>query len=399
MKLVIDHLIDITDWTVNAPSTIEEISVRQMIAGLNDKSLLIKFDSADTVRTAVKTFSTPIDVTDYETLVFSIWSQKYKSTADAYRKAGDFAYKIKLNATQEFYIPIWQTFSDIQIGIEEVTSIDRIEITPIHAETDYIIISEMIAEKEELPYDILIAIQETIDYYMNLEVSDGINVGTISGTAGDITITLDSPPYLDKYTVVKIVEGVNSEIHQIDENDGETWRFNSNYDGKTLVNTYTNATVYLQYPTYINPVEREIMLPGIAIWGFEPEPFLRGAKLDTNYDTFSVDQDNFKVRTEGELYRLSVKIDLESRQYELIDTMAKVVRKILAGEILWVNGRFHDIWFDNPPVEQRPISGIEVIPKVQYSLTIEVRENINDRITLPKVVTTNLDVIIGGQNG
>jgi len=100
LKLNIDTLSDSTGWTVNSPSTISEITRSSLIAGLNTKSLLIIFDKDDGTRTATKTFATPFDVTNYDTLVFSIWSQ-LKGSNDNYLKAADFSYKICLDGSTE----------------------------------------------------------------------------------------------------------------------------------------------------------------------------------------------------------------------------------------------------------------------------------------------------------
>ena len=142
-KIVIDHLTSATGWVVNSPSTITVQEFPEFIAGLNSTSLQIKFDSTDGTRTAVKTFGTPFDVTNYNTLVFSVWSRD--KWANTFSQASDLQYKIKINDTAEYYFPVYKTFTNVNIGIESITSITKIEITPTHAETDYLIISEMIA--------------------------------------------------------------------------------------------------------------------------------------------------------------------------------------------------------------------------------------------------------------
>lgn len=392
MRLDIDSLTDLTGWVVNAPSTIIENEFKEYIAGIdNEKSLLIFFSKDDTVRTAIKTFAQAIDVTNYENLIFSIWSRDYGSDV-TYRKASQFSYKIKLNATDEFYVKVWSSFSDITIAIDNVTSIDRIEITPLHSADDYIIISEMVAEHEEIPIDILEAVKKHVDYFLEKEVSDGINIGTVNASTGDTNLALSNPDFLDRYGVIKIDDGVNSEVHQVEDADAETFFINDSFDGNAVQNDYTNATVYLQFPTYINPDQNEIRLPGIAIWGIDPEPILRGGKLDPEYDGYSVNNDNFLGRVEGQLLNYNILLDCESRCAELIDIMTRAIRKFIAGEILWINGRKHDIFFTGAPVETRPAEGIDIIPKIQYSLSVEVMENINDRVVQPKTTTINIDV-------
>lgn len=391
MKLQIDSLISTTDWVITAPSTISENEFSRYIAGLNTKSLLIKFDSTGG-RVATKTLATPIDVSLYETLVFSIWSQT-KGSDQNYLKPADFAYKIQLDATHEYYIPVWSTFSHITIGIEDVTSITQIKITPLHTDTDYIIISEMVAEHEEIPYDILEAFQDTIDYMVEQTYGNGINIGTIDASLDDTSITFTTRPnYLNRYGVVYITDGVNSETHQVSDNDAETFQLNYNYDGNAILHDYTGATVYLKLPTYINPRQDDIRLPGMAIWGIEPTPIIRGSKLDILRDSFLVSDSSSKERQEGQILRYKILIDCESRSDELIDIMTKFLRFLAAGEILWINGRKHDIDFTGPPTELMPTQGIDIISKVQYSIDVEVKENINSRVAVPATTTITTTV-------
>lgn len=391
MKLQIDSLTSITGWTISSPSTISENEFTQYIAGLNTKSLMIKFDSSGG-RVATKTFGTPYDVTDYESLVFSIWSRE-KGVDQHYLKPADFVYKIQIDSTHEYYIPVWSTFADVTIGIEDVTSITQIKITALHSDTDYIVISEMVAEHEEVPYDLLFAFKETLDYMIEQSYPYGINIGTINATTGDTSINFTTRPnYLNRYGVVHIRDGVNSETHQVTDNDAETFNLNDNYDGNAILNDYTGATVYLQFPVYINPKQDDIRLPGMALWGIEPAPILRGAKLDILRDSFLVSDYSSKERREGQILRYSVLIDCESWNDELIDIMTRFARFLAAGEIIWINGRKHDVYFAGSPKEIRTTQGIDIIPKVQYSIDVEVKENINSRQAVPATTTITTTV-------
>ena len=398
MKLQIDSLTSTTGWTITAPSTITVNQFSQYIAGLNTASLMIKFDSSGG-RVVTKTFSTPFDVTNYESLVFSIWSQT-KGFDKQYLKPADFAYKIQIDSIHEYYIPVWSTFADVTIGIEDVTSITQIKITAMHTDTDHIIISEMVAEHEEIPYDILYAFKETLDYMVAQSYPYGVSIGTINATTGDTSITFSTRPnYLNRYGVILIRDGVNSETHQVMDNDGEIFQLNDNYDGSSILNDYTGATVYLQFPVYINPKQNDVRLPGMAIWGIEPTPILRGNKLDILRDSFLVSDSSSKERREGHILRYPVLIDCESRSDELIDIMTRFIRFLAAGEIIWINGRKHDIDFTGAPTELRPTQGIDIISKVQYSIDVEAKENINSRMAVPAttIITTTVTPVEQGE--
>ena len=391
MKLDIDALDSTTGWAVNSPTTIETRAVPEFIAGLNSSSLLINFKAADLVRTATKTISPAIDVTEYESLVFSIWSRDKDN--NAYLKASDFSYTIKLNDTNVFYVPVRRTFADVTIPLDDVTSISQIQIEAIHADEDFIIISEMVAEQEELPLDLLLATKENLEFFLEEKVGDGILVSsTFSGTSGTSSISLTGD-FLENYAVIKIEDGVNSETHQI--RGGRTsWNLRSNFDGGTLLNTYTDANVYVTFPVSINPDEKDVLIPGIVLWGITPDPTLRTAKMDRILDGFNAVTGTFVERVEGQILSYDVLIDCESRQSELIDIMTRQVRRLLAREILWVNGRKHDIFFGGAPTEVRPPVGIDIIPKIQYTMKVEAVENINDREILVTTDTFNISATI-----
>lgn len=389
-KITIDSLTSTSGWVVNSPSTITTQAFPDFIAGLNSTSIQIKFDRLDSVKTATKTF-TAIDVSDQKTLVFSIWS--HKAWRQDYDKQNDFSYKIKLNATQEFFIPAYKHFHHVEIGLEDVTSIDRIQITALHSITDYIIISEMIAEQEIIPLDILEELELDLENRITSAFSDGILIGTVTtATIADTSITFASTPdFVKNYSVVKIKDVSGEEIVHLGDRTGDTFALLS-YEGSAgaLQRSYSSAGVYLQFPVFLNPNEIDIRLPGIALWGISGDPISRGGKLDIQADTYTTT--DLKNRLDMQIYEYSIPIDCQARQYELIDKMARIVRELIGGEKIYINGRKHDIRFDGPAVEQRPQVGFDIIPKLQYNCIIEVSENIAARETIPIVSTVTVEV-------
>lgn len=393
MKQVVDHLDNITGWVVNSPSTIEAIGFPELIAGLNSSSLQIKFDAEDLSRVVTKPVSPSIDVTNYETLVFSIWSHGYGNSVQ-YQKPEQFAYKITLDGINEFYVPIFKTFQDISIGIEDVTSISEITITALHAETDYIVISEMIAENEETNYDVLVSIKEALEFETTATVGDGVLIATgFSGTSGNTSLSFPAGvESLDRYTVIKIKEGATEEIHQVGNNTETGFTMLELFDGEALVNTFSAADVYLQYPVMINPMEQEAHIPGISVWGVSPEEVFQDFKLTDQYDTVKLSGE-FKGRGAGQHLEYPVLIDCEAREYDTLAKISAIVRKWIGKEILWINGRKHDIDPIGPAVEVRPTEGINIIPKNQYNMAVNVVENMFDRRNIPAVTTINTTVI------
>lgn len=397
MELKIESFTELTDWVINSPSVIALNEFEEYIAGIEySTSLIAGFSASDTTRTLTKTF-TAIDVTDYDTLVFSIWSERKGKQEYGRNIATDFNYKIKINATDEYYLPVYDSFTEVNINIEDVTSIDRIVITALHEDRDNIIFSEMIAELEEMPIDLLESLKSHIEHYITRNIGNGILLGTISASTGDSVINTGDYDYLDRYSVILISGGGNSETHQIAEVNDNTSRANlgDNYDGKLILNDYTDANIYLTFPVYINPDERTVNLPAIAIWGITPEPILRTGKLDRFIESYKTDG-TMVERAEGQVWRYLLLLDCEARSSYLISIMSKAIRDFGAGNFIWINGRKHELEFNGTPTETPPVQGIDIIPKIQYQLGVEVIEQRSPSETLVKTDTIDINVNIGG---
>lgn len=375
MKLQLDPASSLTGWSISAESSISLNEFEDKIAGINDNSILAFFSSADTTRVLTKSF-TEIDLTDWDTLILSLASENYGK--DSYDNL-EFFYKIRINGTDEYFLPIKSTFTDINIALDGADPLDRIEIEAIHGGDDYIWLSEIVLEKENVTIDMMNAVKEHIEYELENMVGDGLNLGTASGSAGDISIQSPDASYIEQYAVIKLTDGNNEEVHQIDDIDqvgGIT--FMSTYDGKSLKNDYTDADVLLQFPISINPDEREIRLPGIVVWGFVPTPVYRTGKLEKVIDAYKADG-SFLQRDEGQLMTIPIQIDCEARQASLLDKCARAVRYWLEKKVVWVNGRFHELDWVDPAIETQPPTGIDIIPKVQYNLNIETQEIFSER--------------------
>lgn len=393
MKQIIDHAADLTGWSITAGSTLQLNEYQERIAGLNSASILAFFSSTAPGSILSKSF-TAIDVSEMDTLILSAVSSDYGS--DNFESL-QFSYKIKINDTDEYFLPVSKTFTDINIALDGVDQIDRIEITALHGSDDYLWISEILAEKENVALDMMISVKEHIEAELQNVIGDGILVGESSGSAGDISIQSPASRTYDieQYSVIQISDGVNSEIHQIDDKDrvgGLT--FMKTFDGKTLKHDYTDAEIKIMFPVYINPDETEIRLPGIVVWGFVPTPIYRTGKLGRVIMAYKTDG-SFIEQGEGQLMTIPIQIDCQARRASLLDLCARAVRRWLEKEIVWVNGRFHELDWVSPAIETQPPSGIDIIPKVQYNLDIETKEYFDDRIKLVPTDTVGISVNIG----
>lgn len=399
MKLNIDSFTSLTGWNINSPSVIALNEFPEYIATLqNNVSLIAQFKTADTVKTLIKTF-TSIDITEYEILTFSIWSQTKGKQNYSKNQIEDFNYKIKINDTDEYYLPVYETFTDVNINVKNVTSIDRIEITALYPGDDTIILSEMIVELEELPIDLLKEVKSHLEFYLNRNAGKGILLGSISVVAGETEIPTGDYDYLDRYAVILIDDGNNSETHQIATMDDNISlaTLNDNFEGNTILHNYTDADIYITFPVYINPDERNIRLPGLCVWGVTADPILRTGKLDHFIESYKTDG-AMTERIEGQVWKYLILLDCEARASSLIAIMTKAVRNFVGNEVVWINGRRHEIDFNGAPTEARVSQGIDIIPKVQFQITIEVIEQLAQAEDLVETTDITSNINISGVN-
>lgn len=390
MKLQLDPADNLTGWSISTNSSLSLNEFPDKVAGLNEKSILAFFSSSDSTKVLTKSYSS-VDLTNYETLILSLGSKNFgKNNYDDVT----FFYKIKINDNDEYYLPIKETFTDINISLLGVSTLDKIEITATHEEDDYIWLSEIVLEKENVVLDMMNSVKEHIEFELNKSVGEGILLGTVSGSIGDISIESPDAPYIEQYAVLLISDGNNSEIHQIDDIDkGGGITFLSTFDGTSLKNDFTDAEMKLTFPVELNPDERNMKIPGIVVWGFVPTPIYRTGKLDTFIDAYKVDG-SFIQRAEGQLMTIPIQIDCEARQGSLLDICARAVRFWVEKEIIWVNGRFHEVDWIEPAIESQPQTGIDIIPKVQYNLNIETQEIFSNREVVAPAGEATVNVAI-----
>lgn len=394
MKISVDKFEATTGWAGSgAGATVHGINtVPDYIAGGNTGSVIFKFAAGNTNAYIQKTVA--VDLTKYDELVFHFWSRNKQGAGVGYMTETDFAYKIDFGTGDVYYVPAYNSFESITIDVSNLTAITRIRITCLHPVEDYIILSEMVAVKDEFPLDIFQATKDQLDIDLAAvygkiwdgTTGKGILVGTASGTAGDTRLRVEGNlSFVDRYAVIRIDDGIHSEIHQIEKADEVDFAFNSRYDGATLKYSYTAAPVYITIQTVYNPAEDQIILPGIAIWGMSPEEIMRGNKEDTWRDTFKTDG-SVRSRLDPAIYKWEILIDCEARHNQLLALSSRAVRNMLSRKFLWINGKKIDIYPEGPATSVEAVEGYNQVPKVQYLMRLELREEIYDRTILPKVI-------------
>ncbi len=403
MKLIVDSLTATTGWSGASGGSVFGLNeIPEYIAGLNDKSIIFKFDGTSGGNVS-KTFN--VNVTDYTDLVFHLWSRDKKRMGMDYKLSSDFAYKIELDTGVEYYVPTFSGFADVTIDISGITEITTIKITSLHADEDYLILSEMLAVYDEMPLDILIGIKEHLEYDVNNfyakiiggVASKGFKIGTVSGTAGDTSIQLEgNMPFIERYMVVHIDGGGNSETHQIGQSDEVDFKFNSMYDGAALLNTYAGAALYVTFPVNYNLKEKEIILPGISVWSMSVEEIFRGNKEDEVRDSFST-AETVQSRITPANFDYAIRIQAEARHEELLAYLSNIVRVFVAKKFTWVTGRKIDIRQLSPATYVEPTEGQNQIPKWTYIMGVEIKEELFDKTTLVRTVTNTRTFNIQGR--
>jgi len=387
MKKVIDNITALTGWTASGGASVHGMSGRSdFAAGNNDTSLIVKFAGENSY--IEKIYSE--DISDYDEII--IWIQSRSLGKKFYRSIDDYDYKIDFgNSDKEFYLPVNSDFYYVRIKADFDT-ITRMRITALTDTTDYLVLSYFIASKTVLPLDIFQGVKEQIEFYRDNNITLKI-IGTISGDTDDTSIEFSAPvPYLDRYAVIKVDDGVNSEIHGIISREQNKYTLSQMYDGNKLINDFTDATVYLYYPIEFGTSEKEIVFPAITIWGFTPERELITNELDHIVDSVKVSDDSFQERQVGQYLNWLLMIDCTCKEeWGILGELSKIVRTVIGKKVVWVNGRKCFIDFEAPPVMKEPTDSYDIIPEVQYSAYIKVREELFTEQTLYKTTSINID--------
>lgn len=395
MKTQVEQFVSSADWTPSGTGTVAvhlENEHEQYIAGGLAKSLIFSFPVGNLNEHIEKTIAPAIDVSDKDVLVFSVFS--FRRAQPGYRKAADFQYRLHLSATESIDFPTWGSFTDITVPLGAIASIDRVRLEALHNEKDFLVCSYMLAVRDELPRDIFVSLKESLESVAAELLGKGVQIGTVTAAAAASSIQIvGDARFAQQYAVLRIDDGVNSEVHMLAENDETDFQLDPDvFDGGQLLNAFTAAPVYLTFPIEFARFSTEILLPGIVIWGLDPEPVGRTSQLAKQ--TVAHDGVGFSVRREGQLLRYQIPIHIMARQAELFAEATRIVRRVLSRNVLWVNGRKHDVTFDIKPIETELVAeSVDQLHEIQHMVNIEVREEIETTETgVPAAAAATLTV-------
>jgi len=376
---------------MTAPSVVSLNQFDDYIAGFNNTaSLMFYFNALDIVRTATKTFS--VSTSGYEELVFNVFS--FRNGRQTYHKASDYSYKIKLDDTHEFYFSTYDSFTHVTISLAGISTINQITITPLFLTDDWLIVSDIMMVKEQMPLDLFIGLQEGIGKEFATLYGTGLTVASgYAGNTGDTALTLTAPNWIDRYSAILITDGINSERHTIANRTDTVFTFSDLYDGIMLLHNYTTATIYLIFPIEYGKEQTDIILPSITVWGLAPEDVLRGSKLERITDSWTVGSTPTD-RREGHIHLWHTLIDCESRQNETLVMMSEAVHHLIGKEVMWINGKKHDLFETVPATEVLPTQAGDIVPKIQYTSSVEVKEELWQRAAISITTSINQTVNI-----
>jgi len=395
MNLTVENFTSSSGWVASDDSVFEVSRVNQISEFIanNLSGSLILHSNNGSGETLTKAF-TAIDVTNYEELTLSVASNRLGNAGWEYNDITDFNYKIRFNSTMDYYMmPTFKSLQAVTFDISDLTSIDRIQIMCNHTSEDYLVLSWCVVSKDQLPYDIFSSLKTALESKRDSILGNGYSVQTISASTGDDELYFNAnDPYIEKYACIKIDDGVNNEIHQLWHGNEIDYKMTSMYDGKTILNDYTDANCYIHPAIIADGMQREISIPSIFISNLAPK-FDRSAKIEYDYDSYITDR-TVSQRVKPQILRWEINLDCISRHNEILADLSEVVRKFIATETLWINGKKFDVYFGTEPVFQDFDDVTEIYPKITYVMTIETKEYFVDRTVLPNTttVTTTLNI-------
>lgn len=388
MSLVIDTMQDSTLWTGTADQ-ISNNEISDYIANNYSVSTLVNFTATD--QYVQRIFDSAIDVSNYTELIFHVVNLTYGKVN--YESVDYFDFKIEIGTGNEFYMKAFPSLAHQTISIEEISSIDMIKITSLSDNDNVLIISSLMAVNNDYPYDMFSSMKSLIENVRD-EQNEKI-ITTLTVDSGIASVEFGSTiNYLNELTIIKISDDTNSEIHQIKSIVDMVIEFNNNFDGNSIINSYTDANVSLYYPVEFQQIEMERNISGISIWGISPNFYDIETDIGVIYDSWAIDG-SLKKQSTGHYVEYIVQIDVESRSYEILNELSKIVSIAIGRNKLWINNFRCYIDFSSPATEQIISEPSNIIPKISFFCSVKFKYDIYNRENIGIIEDINLTTEVG----
>ena len=398
MTAVVDALASATGWSASGGAAVLPVNTYpDFCAGNQASSLVFSFAAGVTPGTQYVQKTVAFDASPYDDVVFSVASLRgnLRVPVAKFDQQDDFLYQVDFGDGRAYLVPTWRSFSQVTIPVAAfgTTAVTRIRVTYLGDAADYLVVSWMVASKQDLPGDILTGVRDGLDAMATELFGRGIPVGTCTASAGDAQITLTgSYAMVQRYAVLYVYDPVNgSERHQLLEVNGPVGQLHSTFDGSAMLYAHTNAQVYVAVTAQVGRTEQEPPLPGVVVTAAGTNP----AHLSHGFDTFvrcwgptgpAIQQEGRKQRFVVQLYAVGVQEGAKAYA-------AAVARRWLSRFKVWVAGhRLDFIWVDDSqPFE--PGEPVELLPGEMYTVEVEVREDVWVMPTPPAVAGPSGQVV------
>ncbi len=372
MNLILDSMTSHIGWTTTS-GVCSITTTNWSEYAVNFRSSQVSFQ-AQAGAVVSKTFNTPISIDGLQTVSIPLVG----NTTELIFRASDFRLKVRFyNGVQyeEFYVNVDMALTPRVFALG-LTTITKIEFRFISALT--IMVSQILAYVDTMPYDIYNSISEMIQ--VSIDSTSKIQIGTTTCSIGDRKITVNNLKYADKLMVIEI----GNEIHQIASDvSKDVISFLGYGDGVAIRNNYVNEPVYLYMSTAIEPDEDDAFIPFIGISkGFGVEVVQDEEAYSYTLDSWNTDG-TIRSMSYGTSWKYSIVVSAGSRVADINEYLLTILKKAFNKQtIIWINNRKHELkaekieWIEYG-------DATEILSKIQIECIVECAEEIWHRETQP----------------
>jgi len=281
----------------------------------------------------------PIDVTGSDTFYITV---NYNNLSTYPSDSLFIKFYSGVNSV-EYFLTITSDKPDEYLFYNPYTTIDKVEIRTLTACT--LVLNDLVACKDELPYDINIGIGE----YVETLVPTSILLGTSTVISGSKTLTVNQvPKFAERQSCIRIGSEVHQVLgHTINKDNTVSYQFGQMFDGATILNNWTNENVYLEIPILVNPKQREGVTPALSIeGGFDATTIL--SQTFKRCDLICIDNSspkNYYYRTFSGQYLFKPMLHGLYRSLETKELIARIFQSVAGNnEYMFWNGRRYVIY-------------------------------------------------------